>query len=207
MPSITRSILLLGILASAACSTMSKNECLNADWRALGFEDGSRGYHVSRVGEHRKACAEYQVKPDLEAYRDGYHEGVRRYCRPPIGYRLGLRGGQYGGICPGDLEHPFVEAYDYGKDIYLLKRDLSSVNHRLHEAQQALYQVEDDIDHTEQHLVAPHVDPVQRLQLLRDLKRLHGEKADLQDEIHDLQDHGDELGGNIEQLVYESPYR
>ena len=94
----------------SGCATLNKDECRTADWRAIGYEDGSRGYHPSRIGQHREACAEYGVRPDMDAYRSGHAEGVRVYCKPHTGYRLGLRGTSYNDICPADLEEHFLAA-------------------------------------------------------------------------------------------------
>ena len=75
-------------LAAIACllagcsSTMSKDECRTVDWRTVGYEDGVAGRSGERIGEHRKACAEHGVTPDLNAYRAGRAEGLREYCQP-----------------------------------------------------------------------------------------------------------------------------
>jgi len=45
------------LLALAACASMDRNQCVNADWYAVGLEDGARGRGVERLGEHRRACA------------------------------------------------------------------------------------------------------------------------------------------------------
>ena len=49
----------------ASCATMSESECEEADWEIIGLEDGAQGHPLSHIGQHRKACAEYGVKPDL----------------------------------------------------------------------------------------------------------------------------------------------
>jgi hypothetical protein len=47
--------------AFTGCATLGKEECLNADWFTIGFEDGARGYPASRIGDHREACAKHGV--------------------------------------------------------------------------------------------------------------------------------------------------
>ena len=50
----------------AGCSTgMGKDECLVADWRTIGYEDGLHGYTADRIGAHRVACAKHQIAPNL----------------------------------------------------------------------------------------------------------------------------------------------
>ncbi|MFT6389617.1 MAG: hypothetical protein ACJAUP_003010 [Cellvibrionaceae bacterium] len=68
---------------------MNKNECLTAGWRAIGYEDGSRGLSTDRFGKHRKACLKHAITADFDAYRSGHQQGVRSYCKTETGYNLG----------------------------------------------------------------------------------------------------------------------
>ena len=43
----------LATLALGGCASMNGDQCLTSDWKAIGFEDGSRGYSASRLGNHR----------------------------------------------------------------------------------------------------------------------------------------------------------
>lgn len=106
------------VLLTGGCASMSEEECLVADWRALGYEDGAAGRTVAQLGERRQACAEYGVRPDTGAYRAGRSEGLRLYCTEQRGFRLGRSGRTYNGVCPAGLEAPFLHAYQAGRDIY-----------------------------------------------------------------------------------------
>ncbi len=88
----------------AGCSGMSEQACVTADWRTVGFEDGTGGRSVGNIGSYRNACAEHGVAPDLEAYRAGHAEGVQVYCRESNGFAVGHSGATYQGVCPADLE-------------------------------------------------------------------------------------------------------
>lgn len=33
-----------------SCSTLNENECLNADWKTIGFQDGYKGKVLGRGG-------------------------------------------------------------------------------------------------------------------------------------------------------------
>src|SRR5689334_20722209 len=113
-PSIVRAGAAILLLAISGCATMDRDECLTVDWRTVGFEDGASGYPTDRIGQHRRACAEYGVTPDLTAYQAGRAEGLREYCVPANGFRVGSQGGSYGGICPSDLDPAFADAYQSG---------------------------------------------------------------------------------------------
>jgi hypothetical protein len=113
----------------AACSaTMSKDECRAVDWRTVGYEDGVAGHSGERIGQHRKACAEYGVTPDLDAYRAGRAEGLREYCQPHNGYRAGVSGAPYYDSCPSELAPAFVAAYQSGRELYVRERRVADAD-------------------------------------------------------------------------------
>ena len=103
MKSTSLLIALCTLLLGACASKMSKDECRTVDWRTVGYEDGVAGQPGDRIGEHRRACAEYGVTPDLNAYLAGRTAGLREYCQPHNGYRAGANGYTYFDTCPADL--------------------------------------------------------------------------------------------------------
>jgi uncharacterized small protein (DUF1192 family) len=136
---------LVATLVLSGCASMDKDECLTVDWRTIGFEDGAAGYSGDRIGQHRKACAKHGVSPDLAAYREGREEGLREYCRPQNGFRLGAQGGGYGGFCPADLEDAFVSSYESGRQLYTLESRLANATHQLESKRRALNNAEEDL--------------------------------------------------------------
>ena len=115
----------------AGCSGMSEQACLTADWRTVGFEDGTAGRSVGNIGSYRNACAEHGVAPDLEAYRAGHADGVQIYCRESNGFAVGHSGATYQGVCPADLEAAFVAEYNSGRRLHDLESALRSVDSRI----------------------------------------------------------------------------
>jgi hypothetical protein len=124
---------------------MSESECRAVDWRTIGYEDGVAGYPGDRIALHRKACAKYGVRPDLTLYQEGREQGLREYCQPSNGYRLGARGGGYGGICPADLEPAFVRAFDSGHQLYTLQSRVNNATAQLSAKRQELDRVQHGI--------------------------------------------------------------
>jgi len=74
------------IIGMTGCASMSKQECLNANWKTIGYEDGSRGKPETSIQAHRKACAKINITPDLPQYQQGHREGARFYCKKHTGY-------------------------------------------------------------------------------------------------------------------------
>lgn len=92
-------------LLISSCASMSKDECLNADWRLIGFEDGAGGTDQARIGQHRKACANHGVTPDLVAYDRGYKEGIYNFCSYSRGYDTARAGDSVAQVCPMDADY------------------------------------------------------------------------------------------------------
>ncbi|MEZ5893062.1 MAG: DUF2799 domain-containing protein [Parvularculaceae bacterium] len=62
----------LAVMLGGCAGGLSKEECLVADWRAIGYEDGARGAPASAVSSHRQACAR---KPASRPTCAGYLAG------------------------------------------------------------------------------------------------------------------------------------
>ncbi len=105
---------LLIITLLSGCASMSKKECLNANWEAVGYSDGSRGVHYTQLEKHRQSCVEHQVVPDDEAYRDGWEQGIRRYCTADNGYRAGQSGRALNNRCPADVADDYISGWREG---------------------------------------------------------------------------------------------
>ncbi len=145
----TAALAALGLTA-AGCASLSREECLTADWRAIGFADGVEGRQTSYIDEHRKACADVGVTPSFEAWSMGYEDGLVRYCEPANGLRVGLEGRTYRGVCTGEQGAEFVAAYraaydlfDADSDLERARRDLSSAERDRRRARNRLRDLED----------------------------------------------------------------
>ncbi|HRD48497.1 MAG: DUF2799 domain-containing protein [Candidatus Competibacter sp.] len=118
---------LSGALALSGCATLSREECLIGNWYEIGAQDGAAGYSPERLAEHRQACAEHRIRPDRDAYRAGWEEGIRDYCTPQRGFYEGRKGAGYAGICPPQLEWAFLREYRIGQDVYQQERRIQEV--------------------------------------------------------------------------------
>jgi len=165
-------MLFAGLMLLSGCATLDKDECLNADWRSIGYEDGARGYAASRIGSHRKACAKHGVAPDFERYEQGRLEGLREYCTPRTGYQLGAGGKPYPYVCPKDLEPAFSEAYQRGKQVHAVQTAVREKERQLKETYSALDAVEKDLAAYEGELVHGSTGPQRRKFLLEEIKIL-----------------------------------
>lgn len=112
----------------ASCASMSKQECITANWQSIGYEDGSSGRPEITIQAHRKACAKINITPDLAQYQRGHREGARVYCKnTQMAYRLGTEGGAYYNVCPADLEQGFLNAYRLGQELFAINRKIDDI--------------------------------------------------------------------------------
>src|SRR5688572_22145552 len=95
-------VLSLGAVAYliAGCSGMSEQACVTADWRTVGFEDGTAGRSEGSIGRYRQPCSEHGVSHELESHRAGHAGGGRTYCKETNGFAVCHSGAQYQGVCP-----------------------------------------------------------------------------------------------------------
>ena len=174
------------MLGMSGCASMSADECAMSDWRTIGFEDGVQGYTGDRLGSHRKACAKHGVAPDFDAYQSGRSEGLRQYCQPSRGFNVGASGGRYNGVCPGDLEPDFVDAFNSGHQLYSLRASVSAANYQIAAKRTELERADSRILEAELLLIARDTTTENRILLLAELKDLSERTGQLEAEIVDL---------------------
>ncbi|MBT8099167.1 MAG: DUF2799 domain-containing protein [Gammaproteobacteria bacterium] len=175
--------LIVAVAMLSGCATMSSEECALSDWRAIGFEDGSRGYSSQQFGEHRKACAKHGISADFSAYSQGREQGLREFCQPGRGFNLGERGGSYGGVCSADLEPEFLDAYRAGHQLYTLRSNVNAANSAIYNKERELDSVRAHIRSAEAALIAEETTTEERVLLLVDLKDLSERVGELEAEI------------------------
>lgn len=169
---------LLGLGLTSGCASMSKDECLTADWYAIGFEDGAKGFDSSAVARHRKACAKAGVTANFRAWEKGRQEGVRQFCTPARGYDVGHSGGNYNGVCPADLEDAFLAAYGEGRELWTLEQGVRDIEQQLRRTESQLARAQERLNEVENELVNGDTTPARRQELLdetRETAQLIGE--------------------------------
>lgn len=110
----SRILILIMTLGVSGCATLDRDSCLTADWQLIGFNDGVAGYEASRLEQHRDACSEYGIAPQMDDYLQGYDRGVSRYCTATNGYRTARAGKQLNAVCNGGPGLAFVRGFELG---------------------------------------------------------------------------------------------
>ena len=177
------------ILSLSGCATMNQSECLSANWRVIGMEDGAEGHLPAYLGEHRTACATYGVAPDLDTYMVGRRIGVTQYCTAANGFNEGQRGDTYNGVCPTSLEADFLPAYEHGHDHYLLDHEISDAESAIRYRNNDIRELREEVADLEAKIISSSTSEAQRASLLEQVRQCHIEIGYLEAEIAEYYDH------------------
>src|SRR3989454_10332293 len=125
-----------GIQVLGGRGSLTKKQCRNADWYAVGVEDGALGRPLERLGDHRRACADYNVAPQTERYLAGRNEGLKTFCNYERGYSNGRAGYAYVPVCAA--ESGFSAGYQRGRELHDLTQRLTEVRNQIARSKEAL---------------------------------------------------------------------
>ncbi|WP_196140531.1 DUF2799 domain-containing protein [Aliikangiella sp. G2MR2-5] len=177
------SFIILCFLTQTGCATMDRSECQVANWQIIGMEDGAAGRPSSYIGNHRSACAEHGIAPNLQQYLVGHNEGLKQYCTYDRGLSLGRSGGGYNGVCPANLSKGFKRGFNKGHREYLVRSKIASTKSELDSLHRKLQQIETDIQKKEAQLIAQGTSVETRRALLVEIRVLREEKEDIEREL------------------------
>ena len=123
----------LAVLGSlGGCASLSKSECLNANWEDIGIRDGANGQPEEYLIQHSTACAKVHVVPDRGAYLHGREQGLERFCVPHRAYQLGEYGNGFDvGICRNFDQERLQVAYEKGRDVNQRSNELSNIDNEI----------------------------------------------------------------------------
>tara|TARA_R110002126_G_scaffold85942_2_gene207613 strand:- start:2244 stop:2867 length:624 start_codon:yes stop_codon:yes gene_type:complete len=172
-------LIMLALAALHGCASMDKSQCLTADWRTIGFEDGANGKPETAISTYRQDCADHGVTPDLSAYRLGHRLGSENFCTQRNGFNVGLRGASYQGSCPANLAEQFLSGYQDGQQLYGLQQAVNSARSAIDRQHRQISNLEKQIAINTELLVADGLVRDERIRLLNEIEALKAEHFDL----------------------------
>lgn len=165
------------ILLLSGCASMSENQCRVADWRQVGFVDGSRGQPAAYIDEHAKSCAKIGIRPDLDMYLRGRADGLLNFCQPENGFRQGHVGApDRSGDCAPHLVQAFRFEYAQGREIHDRERDINALRMRIQDEARQRQRYDVRIDEIRRELERGNPDGRRRRDLLDEYDRLVGQR-------------------------------
>jgi hypothetical protein len=115
-----------GILASCG---LSEKQCVQADWAAVGKNDGTNGRSSDYINNHIKSCAKHDIVANQSLWEKGRKEGLRIYCTPQSAYINGRNGKSLKNVCPSGNLSALKAAHDKGKSYYRYDREINDLEH------------------------------------------------------------------------------
>jgi hypothetical protein len=176
----------LAVWALAGCASLSEAECLSGDWRVIGFQDGAEGQPPDRVGEHSQACSRYGVAPSLDLWRRGYEDGLVSYCTRATGFRVGVTGSTYHGVCAGAAANEFLVAFRDGRSVFDVRQALGQAQSDLGSVSSDIRRAREDRDRARERAGRKDLPAEEREELLDDIERLSERIGDLERQRRDI---------------------
>lgn len=113
------------VVLMSGCASMTREQCQSFDPQAQGYADGQKGRTTQNMDQMLSTCLSGKragsiadVAAFKNAYLKAYQKGIAEYCTPANGERVGLLGEGYRGVCPREIEAPFLKEYLYALKQY-----------------------------------------------------------------------------------------
>jgi len=122
---IKKLLLLLVLIQLGACAVISKDQCLNADWRKIGYDVGSNGNidKNSAFEKRKRTCEKHNAIADWKQFELGHSDGIVSFCQLDNAIALGAKGISKAinkNIC-SERDYPgFRDAFRAGYKLYAL---------------------------------------------------------------------------------------
>lgn len=188
----TRFMIAGGVVVVAAllgsCTTMSKDECLAGAWGEKGYVDGAAGYPTTRLDDHAKACAKYQVAPNSAAYDSARDDGLRTYCTFERGWDEGRAGNSYYGVCRPEAEQAFLPAYQDGLRLHEVEAAFGTAESALNSAEARIENREDKLEAKQNELRGEGLTDEEREKVRDRIQEVRGEIRDARRNARDARD-------------------
>lgn len=172
----------------AGCSTMSKDQCLAGAWGEKGYADGQAGYPMSRLDDHAKACAKYQVAPNPAAYGSAREDGLRSYCTFERGWEEGRSGNTYYGVCRPQEEQAFLPAYHDGLRLHEVEAAFETAENALNSAEARIANRQDKLEAKERELDGEGLTDQERERIRNRIQEVRGEIREARRDARDARD-------------------
>ena len=101
-------------LLLTGCAAMNEDDCMLADWQAIGYQTGVEGEGTSSFTQYQKDCSKYQIKADFNAFKLGHQQGVDDFCIQERGENDGAAGANFNTLCTRSRYPAYYKGYEVG---------------------------------------------------------------------------------------------
>ncbi len=114
------------IILVSACATMNQEECLLAEWKAVGLEHGTNG-SKNKIQKIVKDCSKFDISPNTEEYNAGYQQGLNVFCTYENGVLKGKAGVGHKNVCSVSFHKDFYDGYE---PYYAVSHTRNTIRHK-----------------------------------------------------------------------------
>lgn len=107
-----------------SCSSMTKQECENKDWRAFAQRyTQTQGLDMNGLKQAAlRACSEHKIYADEKQLEAGHIQGLKKYCLRETAWELGMDGENYHlSVCPEDQREELEKVHETAKILYKIE--------------------------------------------------------------------------------------
>jgi hypothetical protein len=201
-----RFLMFIGIISLlTACSSMSKEQCESADWKAYGYTDGAKGKETTNFNSYAQACGDYGIKSDFERYLVGHKQGVIVFCTFESGYQAGIKNYRYQGICKAHKESDFLSGLAKGKKLFTARQDLREAQNEVSQLRKAIDDKRRDQEINEDLIVDNGTTEDKRRLLIQENKQITRDIEVLDNTLHRAVIREDRLRSKVRKLEKNGP--
>jgi len=170
MKIISKILLLLAFTQLTACAVMSKQECLDADWRQVGYGVGSNGdTDISdQFNRREQTCVKHGTSANWKQFQQGHSDGLVQYCQLANALELGASGHSQvidNQVC-AERDYPgFREAFNVGYQLHMLRSRVRESDSALLDLSNSRDSYEQSIRHIRHQLREDYIEQAERKRL------------------------------------------
>ena len=172
----------------SACVVLSKSECLNADWREIGYGVAISGNKnlENAFSVREKACNKHGTTANFQEFKQGHSDGSVQFCQLDNAVDLGIQGKIYvidTQICPEQDYQGFYQAFNTGYRLRKLHQQVRNTSTHLSQLNKQLDNDKADINKIEKELRSNNLAKKERNQLKHKRKELQQHLFELEHDI------------------------
>ena len=175
-----------------ACAVMSKQQCIDANWREVGYKVAFGGAisQVETFEKREKACAKHGEVADYRYFKQGFADGRVDHCQLNNAVELGVKGQLQtleNRLCPESDYPGFNEAFEVGFKLNRLRSIANSSNYSISNLNNKIYNNRKRIDRISNRINSDELDQEDRKRLRHERRRLHDDIVYAKREISHLE--------------------
>jgi hypothetical protein len=184
MRTISKIILILTFTQLTACAVMSKQECLSADWRQVGYAVGVNGnIDISdQFNRREQTCIKHGTSATWKKFQQGHTDGIVQYCQLSNALELGANGDSRAidnQVC-AERDYPgFRQAFDVGYQLHILRGRVQTSDLAISNLTNSRYRYQNSNRHIRQSLREDKLEKSER-------RRLRYQLQENRDHIHHI---------------------